>query len=55
MSEHQKVRSNYDKYPFIAIDQENVQVTQGWEAVCQTIEQAAAARGRKKNIVVLEC
>lgn len=55
MSEHQKMRSNYDKYPFIAIDQENVQVTQGWEAVCQTIEQAAAASGRKKNIVVLEC
>jgi mannose-6-phosphate isomerase class I len=55
MSDTKKVHSNYDKHPYLSINTPDAVVRQGWEDICLTIEQAVAAKGTKKNIVLLEC
>ncbi|AHM62233.1 sugar-phosphate isomerase [Flammeovirgaceae bacterium 311] len=48
-------RSNYDKYPFVQVEEENQSCVTGWDAICQTLNQKVKTINKKIRLVVIEC
>jgi len=47
--------SNYDKQPFIAVPDGTGCCVEGWDAVCDRLNQAVSARGAARTTVTVEC
>ena len=48
-------RSNYDKFPAVAVPDETDACVAGWDACAARLRQAISRRGNSKTIVVVEC
>jgi mannose-6-phosphate isomerase class I len=48
-------RSNYDKFPLVAVSAAENACVRGWEAIGQCLSQAAARLGRRKAVLVVDC
>ena len=49
------VKSNYDKYPALAVSASGEACVAGWDAIADRLHRALAERGRKKLVVTVEC
>ena len=48
-------KSNYDKFPLVAVPGADDACVTGWEAIGQRLRPAALAGGRAKTVLVVEC
>lgn len=51
----QKVISNYDKWPFIQIDENTDECREGWEATCRWLEEKVSNIAGNKKVIAFEC
>lgn len=47
--------SNYDKSPFIRVDNKEAVIQEGWDAICSMLQEKILTAGTKKRVVVLDC
>ena len=50
-----KMRSNYDKTPFVQVPGEDHSCVQGWREVCFRIKEASQSCDKARTVVVIEC
>lgn len=48
-------KSNYDKFPFVAVPNAVNACVVGWDAIGARLSQAIATRAAKKTVVIIEC
>ncbi len=48
-------KSNYDKFPFVAVPDSADACVVGWDDISERLREAVAARSARKTVVVVEC
>lgn len=48
-------KSNYDKFPFVAVPGGEQDCVQGWDAVARRLQEAIAQHGKPKTVLAIEC
>lgn len=54
MNTYLKEKANYDKQPFIALD-DAITCDVGWSAICETLRKKIQSNPKKKQIIVFDC
>ena len=48
-------KSNYDKHPFVLVEEENKSCVEGWEKIGDTLSTKLKSLNKKITILVIEC
>lgn len=48
-------KSNYDKFPFVAVPGDASQCVQGWDVIAERLKNAVVQRSQSKTVMVVDC